>query len=160
VQNFNEISELEVKLRDLWDIKTKSILEKNSNFDGERITPFFLKMAKGSHSVASMNEICDYNGEPFENTADQKNFIRTYFANSFKKPITEPESLDFLGNDICAHPLVQNLKLSEEEKNSLELPFTEEDLGIPLEGAEGRGRRCWSRIRRQQKGKRLSLSWG
>ena len=100
-------------------------------------------MAKGSHSTASMNEICDYNGETFENTVDQKNFIRTHFANSFKKPLTEPDSLegcieDFLGNDICAHPLVQNLKLSEEEKNNLELPFTEDELGIALEGANSR----------------------
>jgi hypothetical protein len=42
--NFNEISELELKLREISDLKISSILEKNVNFDtlhSERITPFF-----------------------------------------------------------------------------------------------------------------------
>jgi len=131
ILNFDDISRLELKLRDLWDVKSAAILERNANFDtlnGERITPFFLKMAKGSHSVASMSEICDYNGLPFENVTDQKEFIRSHFANSFKKPEDEPDNLEgcieeFLGDDICNHPLVLNLKLNENEKNSLELPF-------------------------------------
>ncbi len=33
---------------------------------------------------------------------------------------------------------MQNLKLSEDEKNSLDTPFTEDELGIALEGANSR----------------------
>ncbi len=43
-ENFIEISELELKLREINEIRINSILEKNCNFDkihGERITPFF-----------------------------------------------------------------------------------------------------------------------
>ncbi len=43
-ENFTEISELELKLREINEIRINSILEKNCNFDkihGERITPFF-----------------------------------------------------------------------------------------------------------------------
>ncbi len=93
-----------------------------------------------THSVASMSEICDFNGLPFENVTDQKEFIISHFANSFKKPEDEPDNLEgcikeFLGDDICNHPLVRNLKLSENEKNSLELPFTADELSIALDGA-------------------------
>jgi hypothetical protein len=41
-------------------------------------------MAKGSHSVASMSEICDYNGQPFANISDQKEFIRNHLLNLLK----------------------------------------------------------------------------
>jgi hypothetical protein len=59
---------------------------------------------------------------------------------SFKRPADEPDTLEgcieeFLGDDICSHPLVRNLTLSEDEKNSLELPFTEDELSLALDGA-------------------------
>jgi len=44
IANFEEISKLEIKLRDINDLKINSILGKNCNFDqlhNERITPFF-----------------------------------------------------------------------------------------------------------------------
>jgi hypothetical protein len=44
--NFDEISQLELKLRDINDLKNNAIIENNPNFptlNGERITPFFLK---------------------------------------------------------------------------------------------------------------------
>jgi IMP cyclohydrolase len=49
-ENSNDIAELELKLREINEIKINAILEKNKNFDninGERITPFFLKMVQG-----------------------------------------------------------------------------------------------------------------
>jgi hypothetical protein len=77
-------------------------------------------MAKGSLNSASMNEICNYDGTHFANSKEQKTFIHTHFANSFKKPEDEPDDLsgcieNFLGEQITAHSLVKNLKLNEAE---------------------------------------------
>jgi hypothetical protein len=129
VQNNPGISELETKLREVNEIKINSILERNKNFDtihGERVTPFFLKMAKGFQHESSMRDICDSNGVQFASLKEQKADIRNHFANSFKKPQDEPENLQgcierFLGEDILEHPLVHKLKLSENEKNRLDM---------------------------------------
>jgi len=61
-ENFNEISDLENKLRSIYDTKIIAELEKNPNFvfaNSENITPFFLKMAKGSKNEQSLREIRD-----------------------------------------------------------------------------------------------------
>jgi exonuclease III len=142
-QHFDEISRLELKLRDIQDLKNNAIIESSPNFatlNGERITPFFLKMARGSLSSSSMTEICDYDGNIFENSKVQKTFIREHFANSYKKPENEPENMaeciaNFLGRDILAHPLVADLKLSQREKESLEGNLTMDELDKALEGA-------------------------
>jgi hypothetical protein len=42
-----------------------------------------------------MTEICNYDGTRFANNTEQKTFIRTHFANSFKKPEDE---LDYLSD--------------------------------------------------------------
>jgi hypothetical protein len=49
--NFDQISRLELDLRNITETEINSELEKNPNLDTlhtERINPFFLKMAKGS----------------------------------------------------------------------------------------------------------------
>jgi hypothetical protein len=143
VQNFDEISRLELKLRDIQDLRNNAVIESSPNFamlNGERITPFFLKMARGSQSCSSMLEICDYDGNNFANLKEQKTFIHEHFANSYKKPVNEPEDMadciaKFLGQDILAHPLVQNLKLSEAEKESIEGGLTLDELDNALDGA-------------------------
>jgi len=81
--NFEKISELELTLREINDIRVNSILEKNSNFDqlhSEKITPFFLKMVKGYGHESMISDIRDYEGRGFASTQLQKDFIRTHFA--------------------------------------------------------------------------------
>jgi hypothetical protein len=59
--NSTEIVELEMKLREINEIKINAILEKNKNSEnihGERITPFFLKMVQGYQHESSMKDIC------------------------------------------------------------------------------------------------------
>ncbi len=141
--NFDEISDLELKLREINENKVNAILEKNKNFEnlnGERITPFFLKMVKGSTQEASLTAVRDYEGRPFPTQEAQKDFIRNHFANSFKKPENEPENLEgcierFLGDGILVHPLVQNMKLSEAERNTLKNDLSLEELDNALDGA-------------------------
>jgi hypothetical protein len=134
VQNIAEISELEAKMREVYVIKINSILERKKNFNTiheERVKPFFLKMAKGFQHESSMRDICDNNLNQFVSLKEQKDYIRNHFANSFKKPQDEPENLQgcierFLGDNILEHPSVRNLKLSNIEKNRLELEISME----------------------------------
>jgi hypothetical protein len=144
--NFDRISELELQLRQINETRINSELEKNPNFallNSERITPFFLKMAKGSVQESSLDVVCDEEGRPFNNTREQREFIFNHFASSFKKNPLEPESLDgcienFLGVEILNHPIVTNLKLSEEERLRLDSPITELELEAALEGANSK----------------------
>ncbi len=144
--NFDRISELELQLRQINETKINSELEKNPNFallNSERITPFFLKMAKGSVQESSLDVVCDEDGRPFNSTHEQREFIYNHFASSFKKNPLEPESLDgcienFLGEDILNHPIVTNLKLSENERLRLDSPITELELEAALEGANSK----------------------
>jgi hypothetical protein len=60
IANFDEISRLEIELRNINELELNSELEKNPNFDtlnSERITPLFVKMAKGSMQERSQTEI-------------------------------------------------------------------------------------------------------
>jgi len=124
------------------EIEINSELEKNPNFDTlhtERITPFFIKMAKGSMQERSQREIRDSNGREFANEADQKEFIVNHFADSFRKNPNEPDNLEncienFLGPVVLNHPLVQSLKLNVEECQNLESDITIEELDQALEG--------------------------
>jgi hypothetical protein len=130
--NHTLLSEYELKLREMNELKINAVLESNPNFcqlNSERITPFFLKMAKGSQLGGSMWDIRDPDGEPFGSILTQKTFIRDHFANSYKKPLHELENLigcieNFLGPEIVNHPLTRNLKLSEAERNRLDLELT------------------------------------
>ncbi len=94
--NHTLLSEYELKLREMNEQKINAVLDSNPNFcqlNSERITPFFLKMAKGSQLGGSMWDIRDPDGEPFGSILTQKTFIRDHFANSYKKPQHEPENL-------------------------------------------------------------------
>jgi hypothetical protein len=110
--NFEKISELELQLRQINETKINCELEKNPNFsllNSERITPFFLKMSKGSTQECSLDVVCDYDGRPFNNSTDQREFIYNHFVDSFKKNPLEPDSLEgcienFLGVEILNHP--------------------------------------------------------
>ncbi len=116
VTNFNEISQLEIDLRNINELEINAELEKNPNFETlntERITPFFLKMVKGSTQEKSQTEIRDQHGRVFTNSEEQKRYIYEHFANSFKRNPLEPENLencieDFLGPQITNHPLINS----------------------------------------------------
>jgi predicted nuclease with TOPRIM domain len=76
--NFDRISELELQLRQINETKINSELEKNPNFallNSERITPFFLKMAKGSVQESSLDVVCDEDGRPTTHTSKGNLFI-------------------------------------------------------------------------------------
>jgi hypothetical protein len=143
ILNQNLISEYELKLREMNEIKINAVLEGNPNFNqlnSERITPFFLKITNGSQLSGSMWDIIDPDGAIFESALRQKSYIPEYFANSYKRPVHEPENLTgcietFLGPEILNHPLTQNLKLNEAERIRLDQDLTGDELDHSLERA-------------------------
>jgi hypothetical protein len=143
LDNFDEISRLEIELRNINEIELNSELEKNPNFatlNSERITPFFVKMAKGSMQERSQTEIRDSTGREFATVQEQKEYIFKHFADSFKLDRNEPENFDncienFLGPEILDHPLINSLKLDDAEKAKLEEDLSIAELDSAIEGA-------------------------
>jgi hypothetical protein len=87
-----------------------------------------------------MKDICNARGEHFHSATEQKNYIRSHFADSFRKPQNEPDNLQgcierFLGEDLVEHPLILNLKLDENEKQRLDQEISRDELDIALDGA-------------------------
>jgi hypothetical protein len=96
LQNFDEIAELENFLNKAMDRELRHELEKLSGFEAvnsEKITPYFLSLAKSTKSKAKMSDIKNGDGNPFPNSEEMKKFVRDYYLNLYKKDEHEPEDL-------------------------------------------------------------------
>ena len=142
--NSIEISGIETILDRFAESELISELEKYSIFDHinqEKITPYFLKLAKSNNSEGKLANIVDNNGGQFANDSDRKLFIKNFYADIYKLDETEPDWLDgsieqFLGPAICNHPIVRDSKISEQLKLNLEAPLTLEELDKAMESAK------------------------
>jgi hypothetical protein len=141
--NLDEINELETFLNSSIDAELRHELDKLSGFEvvnSEKITPYFLRLAKGSKVEAKMADIKDHNGQPFDSQEDMKEYVLNFYANIYRKDVDEPADLsncieNFLGPDICAHPLVTASKLSPILVARLEAPISLHELDISVEQA-------------------------
>jgi hypothetical protein len=114
--NMDRIIELESSLNSLVDSELRHELSKYSGFEvlnSEKITPFFLSLAKGSQVEAKMDNIRNEAGIEFASVEERKKFIRQFYANIYRKDPAEPANLEgcierFLGPEICANPIVTN----------------------------------------------------
>jgi len=139
----DRIIELENSLNSLVDSELRHELNKYSGFEvlnSEKITPFFLSLAKGSQIEAKMDDIRDERGAAFESTAERKQFIREFYANIYRKDPREPADLEgcierFLGQDICANPIVTNSKIPADIRDRLDAPLTIFELDVSISEA-------------------------
>jgi len=105
--NFNEVFRVEKSLTDIVDKKAKIEFEKLKNFEVlhmEKITPYFLKLAKSSKPEGQLWDIRDLTKTPFASKSDQENFIVNYYADVFKIPenrvkVRSGDIEKFLGDD-------------------------------------------------------------
>ena len=132
--NTHEILVLERRLSALNESELRSELCKLKNFErlnNEKITPYFLKMARSSKIDVSLDDLKNEQGTNFDSEENMHEHVTSYYENIYKKP-NVPQHLiggdnaphddqieNFLG-DISEHPTVANAKLTEEEKNALE----------------------------------------
>ncbi len=140
VANIEEITDLEYLLNKLVDSELRHELGKYSGFEvlnSEKLTLYFLSLAKASQVEAKMEDIRNVNGERFDSPSDSKTFIREFYSNIYRKDPEEPENLDgcverFLGPDICNNPIVTNSKLPFDIKTRLDRPLTIHELDISI----------------------------
>jgi hypothetical protein len=94
--------------------------------NNEKITPYFLSLAKKPHHSESLLDVRRDNGENFDNAMERDTYIRDYFAGTYKKipdTVTEQFINHFLG-EVANHPDVISSKLDDAERDSLERELT------------------------------------
>ncbi len=126
--DFSEISRIENLLSNINQTELLRELEKTEIFEyinNEKITPFFLKLAKGNRNKGDLRDICQPDGTNFANELDRTEFIVNYYENIYSTPPDRPDNPapgsidDFLG-EIADHPIVTSSKLTIEERNEFE----------------------------------------
>ena len=146
--NHAAISELELVLDRIAESDLISELEKYSLFDHinqEKITPFFLKLAKSNTSTAKMSAITDRQGLQFTSEPERKTFITNFYAEIYKLPPGEQAWEDgsienFLGPEVCNHPVVTDSKISADTKILLDAPLSLIELDAAVDASRVRGR--------------------
>jgi exonuclease III len=140
--NTYKIRKLESNLNDLADSELRCELENYAWFEhvnAEKMSPKFLDIAKKTRSEKKIEEIKDSTGTDFPNSTSRNSFVRDYFRNIYKNTDETVQPYegcinDFLGPDICNNPTVRNCKLTEPQREEMELPFTLAELDAALEG--------------------------
>ena len=77
----------EKKLNLLLEAEMQDALEKSPIFDHihkEKMSPLFLKLAKGCNSEHRISDIRNSDGSVFNTDAERNEFIVTYFENIYK----------------------------------------------------------------------------
>ncbi|MFN9901583.1 MAG: hypothetical protein ACK55Z_22930, partial [bacterium] len=129
-ENFDEIQVLENRLN-LWEegINSDKVINylKTTILNDEKITTQFLRLAKTLHTD-SLEKICKDNGEPFACKKDREKHIVELYKKLYSLPENMPADFsncieNFLGPQICLNPVVQNSKLSDEERIDLDRPL-------------------------------------
>jgi hypothetical protein len=128
--NSREIHVAERLLNTLIENDLRQELMQNKKFEvlnDEKMTAHFSSMAKVSKQDCAISEICNDLEIEFPTTELRSSYIKNYFGEVYKKPEGEqllPDSIsNFLG-DTANNNVVQNSKLTEDERSELDLPIT------------------------------------
>ncbi len=127
--NVGEILRTERELNKINDDAMKEEISKMRNFEhlnSEKITPYFLSLAKKPKNSESLVDIRKDDGSLFESVSERNNYIRNYYADTYRKlpdTITVHTIDNFLG-DVANHPSVVECKISNDEREYLERDLT------------------------------------
>jgi exonuclease III len=135
LENSAEIYRTERLLDNLVEEELRKELERYKKFErlnNEKITPYFMGLVKNEYKKpASLNDICDDNGNAFQNAAQQHEYISGFYSTLYEKQNTVPLNDDsvaaFLG-PVATEPGVLNSKLTDGEKEALEQDITMEEF--------------------------------
>jgi hypothetical protein len=139
--NQDEILQYEKALDKLIDNEIRSELEKNRAYDilnNEKMTPRFLSLCKASKNNCSLDSIRDENGVAFPSEKERDDHIINFYKKIYTPPegnlILENNCIDsFLGPEVCDSPLIQNSKLSQEERIFFDTNLSIQELENALE---------------------------
>jgi hypothetical protein len=132
----NRIFELEKYICVSNDVAMRREIDKFANFEtlhNEKLTPYFMKLARGSKSVANMECIRDDSASLFESDDGRKKFIYNYYRDLYRNKLPAGIMLngcidDFLGEEIVRNPLVVNSVIDRNMRDRLDNDLTAEEL--------------------------------
>ena len=79
----DEILECEAILNRQTDLELRAEIENLRNFEylnDEKITPYFVSLAKSNKATATTDSICDDEGNPFNSAVERNNYVRNFYA--------------------------------------------------------------------------------
>jgi hypothetical protein len=132
--NSGEILRTERELNNVTEQDLREEIQKMKHFEklnNEKITPYFLSLAKKPHNSESLSDINNNDGTPFENPKQRSDYITDYYASAYRcipNVRNNTPIADFLG-DVANHPSVLGSKLSNDEHDDLE-----QELTLPVTG--------------------------
>jgi hypothetical protein len=137
--NSGEIFRTERELNNIIELDLREEIVKMKNFErlsNEKITPYFLSLAKRPHNSECLSDLNKDDGSPFDDAKHRSDHIVSHFANAYRKQVRVlPENAitSFLG-DTAEIPAVVNSKLSMDEREQLErvLTLAEFDKAVEL----------------------------
>jgi hypothetical protein len=141
--NKNLIFDLESRLTTIIDLELKDELSTVKNFErlnDEKITPYFLRLAKAPENNVSLETLKDENNEVYKSDKEREDSIYKFYRDLYKKPelpLTDANMTieDFLG-DVALEEDVINSKLTEEERTILDRPLTIAELDNSMKNAK------------------------
>jgi hypothetical protein len=139
--NTGEILRCERDLNRVAEDEMREEVLKMNDFDklnNEKITPYFLSLAKRPHNPESLCDVNKDDGSQFESKQERDLFIRDYFASTYKKlpdTVTDQSITNFLG-DVANRQEVIDSKLNQEEREKLEQDLTLLEFDVAIEKAK------------------------
>jgi hypothetical protein len=111
--------EYESILNKQMDLEMRAELENLNCYEylnDEKITPYFISLAKSNKAIASTDTICDNDGIPFRTATDRNNCVKEFYSKLYSIPPDEPPNIEdcieeFLGPEILNSCLVQDSKV-------------------------------------------------
>jgi len=143
IQNSDEILRKERQLTAVVECELKDELMHYKKFEmlnSEKITPHFMNLVKTVSSTGNIAEIKRENGTDFSTEIEQKNYIQDYYKQIYSQPDNDAKNTNlrdienFLG-PLINHPIVLNAKLSNDERDELDLPLSLEELTLSINNA-------------------------
>jgi exonuclease III len=127
--NSGEILRTERELNNVTEQDLSEEIQKMKHFEilnNEKITPYFLSLAKRPHNSESLSDLNNNDGTPFENPKQRSDYITDYYASAYRRISNVRNNTpiaDFPG-DVANHPSVLGSKLSNDERDDLERDLT------------------------------------
>ncbi len=108
------------------------------SLNNEKITPYFLSLAKRPQNSESLCDINNTDGTPFDNREQRSDYIKNYYANTYKHTrdnMGDQSIRNFLG-ETFNHPDVVASKISDIERDELEQDLTLQEFDKAVELAK------------------------
>jgi len=113
----------------------------------EKPSRAFCLLGKENNMLDDMDQIKNGEGIAFGNNNERKEYIRKYYENLYKKKLDNIIRIEeFLGVDVMNKEWLDNRKLSEEEKNSLEGDVTLDELLKALKSSNLNSSNGWDGV--------------